>query len=97
VLETASEVVFQRLAAGRAATTGELFLAPDEVAPVAHALEAGGIRVTAIHTHMIHETPRLYWLHWYGVGDPAALGRTIRTALGHTNGRQPGSASKGGA
>ena len=84
-LETASEVVFQQLARGRVATTGELFLAPDEITPVTDALEAGGIGVTAIHHHMVHETPRLYWLHWYATGDAAALARTIRTAIAHTN------------
>ena len=89
-LETASEVVFQQLSGGQAATTGEAFLSPDEVTPVTHALEAGGIHVTAIHTHMLHETPRLYWLHWYGRGDPGTLARTIRTALGHTRSRMPG-------
>jgi hypothetical protein len=96
-LETASEVVFQRLAGGRVATTGELFLAAAEVTLVTHTLEAGGIRVTAIHTHMLHETPRLYWLHWYGAGDPAALARTLRAALRQTNSLVPPSARTGGA
>jgi hypothetical protein len=84
-LETASEVVFQQLSGGQVATTGELFLAPDEITPVTEALEAGGIGVTAIHNHMVHETPRLYWLHWYAIGNAVTLARTIRTALDHTN------------
>jgi uncharacterized protein DUF1259 len=89
VLETASEVVFQRLKGAQAATTGELFLAPNEITPVAQALEAGGIQVTAIHHHMVHETPKLYWLHWHGVGDPAALAQTVHAALGHAGSAAP--------
>jgi hypothetical protein len=85
VLETASEVVFQRLPNGRVATTGEVFLDGNEITPVTHALEAGGIHVTAIHMHMVRETPRLYWLHWYAVGDPVALAKTIRAAMDRTN------------
>jgi hypothetical protein len=84
-LETASEVVFQRLSSGKAATTGEMFLLGSEVTPVTQALAAGAIQVTAIHTHMLHESPRMFWLHWYGTGDPAALARTIRAAVGQTN------------
>lgn len=85
-LETASEVVFQRLTGGRVATTGEIFLAPSEVTAVSGTLEAGGIAVTAIHNHMVHETPKLYWLHWYATGDATSLARTIHSALERTNG-----------
>lgn len=85
VIETGSEVVFQRLGDGRAATTGELFLDANEITPVTAALESGGVHVTAIHMHMVHETPRLYWLHWYAVGDAAALAKTVRSAIDRTN------------
>jgi len=34
---------------------------------------------------MVRETPRLYWLHWYAVGDPSALAKTVRSAIDHTN------------
>lgn len=83
-IETASEVVFQALASGRMATGGELYVAPNEVTPVVRALGAGGIRVTAIHNHTVEEAPRLYWIHWYGTGDPAALARTVKAALAQT-------------
>lgn len=87
-LETASEVVFQPLGNGRMATGGELYVAPEEVTPVVRALGAGGIHVTAIHHHMVLETPRLYWLHWYATGEPAALARTVKTALAATRSAQ---------
>jgi hypothetical protein len=89
VIETASEVVFQRLANDRAATTGELFVDANEITPVTAALEAGNVHVTAIHMHMVHETPRLFWLHWYGVGNPAALAKTVRSAIDRTNSKLP--------
>lgn len=93
-IESGSEVVFQRLAGGQAATGGEFFLLPQEIDAVSRALTEGGIQVTAIHNHMVTEMPRMYWLHWYGTGDPASLARTIREALSHTNQRLPGTSGR---
>jgi hypothetical protein len=86
VLETASEVVFQQLGAGRAACGGELFVLPGEVAAVARALDEHGMHVTAIHNHMMDQTPHMYWMHWYGTGDAVALARGVEAALERTNG-----------
>jgi hypothetical protein len=85
MLETGSEVVFQRLPAGRVANTGELFLLPSEIGPVARELETHGLHVTAIHNHMVEETPRMYWMHWYATGDAATLARGVQAALARTN------------
>ena len=82
VLETASEVVFQQFGGGRAACGGELFVSPGEVDAVARTLDEHGLHVTAIHNHMIEQTPQLYWLHWYGTGDAATLARGVAAALG---------------
>lgn len=90
LIETASEVVAQRLPGGKLATTGELFLLPAEIDAVSRTLAEGGIQVTAIHNHMTTDAPHMYWLHWYAVGDGAALGRTIRAAIRQTNQRLPG-------
>jgi len=86
LLETASEVVFQQLDNGRAACGGELFVAPNEIDAVARALEEHGLHVTAIHHHMVDQTPHLYWMHWYGTGDAVTLARGVAAALEHTNG-----------
>lgn len=86
LLETASEVVFQQLGNGRVACGGELFLRPTEIDAVAHALDEHGLHVTAIHNHMVHETPQMYWMHWYGTGDAATLARGVAAALAHTSG-----------
>ena len=86
MLETASEVVFQQLAPNRVACGGELFVSTSEIDAVGRALEAHGLHVTAIHNHMVDETPRMYWMHWYGTGDGPILARGVAAALSHMNG-----------
>jgi hypothetical protein len=85
VLETASEVVFQQFGGGRAACGGELFVSPSEIDVVARTLDEHGLHVTAIHNHMIEQTPPMYWLHWYGTGDAATLARGVAAALAKMN------------
>jgi hypothetical protein len=85
MLETASEVVLQQLGGGRMACGGELFVLPGEVDPVVRALDEHGLHVTAVHNHMVDETPRMYWIHWYGTGDGPTLARGVAAALAHMN------------
>ena len=75
---------FQPTNAGRAATTGDFVLLGSEVNRVIRALRAGGIRVTAIHSHMLDDEPRLFFMHFWGEDDAAALARTLRKALDAT-------------
>jgi len=77
----ATAINFQPTNEGRAATTGDFVLLGSEVNPVLRALRAGGIRVTAIHSHMLDETPRLFFMHFWGEDDAAKLARTLRKAL----------------
>jgi uncharacterized protein DUF1259 len=84
-LETASEVVFRRLEDGRTAITGELFVLPREVDPVVRALDEHGLNVTAVHNHMVDDSPRMYWVHWYATGDGPELARGVAAALSHMN------------
>jgi len=77
----ATAINFQPTADGRAATTGDFVLLAREVNPVIRALRAGGIAVTAIHSHMLDEEPRLFFLHFWGEDDAAKLARTLRNAL----------------
>ena len=74
---------------GRAAATGDFVLTAAEVNPVIRALRAGGITVAALHSHMLDESPRLFFMHFWGTGDPAALARTLRTALDETASEKP--------
>ena len=64
---------------------GDLVLADDEVSPVMLALQQGGIQQTALHNHLLGETPRVSYMHVAGHGDPVRLAESIRTALALTN------------
>ena len=66
----------------RVATTGDFVLIADEVNPVIRELEAHGIQVTALHSHMLRESPRLFFMHFWGLDDPARIGEGLKAALG---------------
>ncbi|HEY3125120.1 MAG TPA: DUF1259 domain-containing protein [Thermoanaerobaculia bacterium] len=65
----------------RVATTGDFVLIADEVNPVLRELHAHGIQVTALHSHMLRETPRLFFMHFWGVGTPEKIGESLKAAL----------------
>jgi hypothetical protein len=69
----------------KAATTGDFVLLADEVNPVVKALVSHGIAVTAVHSHMLHETPRLFFLHFWGYDQPVKLAKGLKAALDATN------------
>ncbi len=71
-----------QLVGDRVATTGDFLLIADEVNPVIRELEAHGIRVTALHSHMLRDNPRLFFMHFWGVGDPTSVGEALKAALG---------------
>ena len=52
-----------------------------EVNPVIKALRAGGIEVTALHSHMLDEQPRLFFMHFWANDDAIKLAKTLRMAL----------------
>ena len=68
---------------------GDLVLAEDELAPVISKLQSGGIEQTAIHHHILHETPRVYYVHVHGHGDAIKLAETIRAAVALTKAPAP--------
>jgi hypothetical protein len=63
---------------------GDLVLTEDEVNNVISALQAGGIDQSAVHNHLLHESPRVVYMHFEGHGDPVALAKTLRAALDRT-------------
>jgi Domain of Unknown Function (DUF1259) len=63
------------------AATGDFVLTAEEVNPVISALEAHGIRVTALHSHMLSEEPRLFFMHFWAVGPAASVAEGIKVAL----------------
>jgi hypothetical protein len=76
----ANAINFETVGA-RVATTGDFVLIADEVNPVIRELHAHGIQVTAIHSHMLRETPRLFFMHFWGVDTPEKLAEGIKAAL----------------
>jgi hypothetical protein len=85
----ATAMNFQPTVGGKAAITGDFVLLGKEVNPVLWTLSENGIEVTAIHSHMIDEQPRLYFMHFWAVDDAAKLARGLRAALDRTNRRVP--------
>jgi hypothetical protein len=77
----ATALNFQPTGGGNAATTGDFVLRAAEVNPVLRALRRHGIDVTAVHNHMLDEAPRLFFMHFWAVGDAAQLATGLRAAL----------------
>jgi uncharacterized protein DUF1259 len=75
---------FQPTGGGKAAITGDFVLTGDELNPVIKALRANGIDVTAVHSHMLDEEPRLFFLHFWAVDDASKLAQGLRAALDRT-------------
>ena len=73
---------FHHVGRNDAMIMGDLVLTEDEVAPVMKALQDGGVEITAIHNHLLGESPKIMYLHMGGHGDPVKLARTIRQAVG---------------
>src|SRR5712671_447021 len=83
-LGVATAINFQPTGGGKAAITGDFVLIGTEVNPVIAELRANGIEVTAVHSHMLDEQPRLFFLHFWAVDDALKLARGLRAALDKT-------------
>jgi hypothetical protein len=87
-MDVATIIKFQPLGNGRAATTGDFLLRPNEVKPVIKTLSENGILVTALHTHMLTEEPRMFMLHFWATGDVDRLAQGLHAALSQTNSKK---------
>lgn len=83
-LGVATAVNFQPTGGGKAAITGDFVLTGDEVNPVIKALRSHGIAVTALHSHMLDEQPRLFFMHFWANDDAIKLASGVRAALDKT-------------
>ncbi len=72
---------FQPTGDGKAAITGDFVLIAREVNPVLKTLREGGIEVTALHSHMLTEQPRLFFMHFWAHDDAGKLARSLKAAL----------------
>src|SRR5215210_6134628 len=79
-LALGSWVAFKR-AGDMTMVMGDLVLTEDEVTPVMSKLQEGGVEQTALHNHVLHESPRVMYMHIGAHGDPVKIARAIREAL----------------
>lgn len=77
----ATGIGFQPTGGGKAAITGDFVLTSEEVNPVIKVLRASDIEVTAIHSHMLDEQPRLIFMHFWANDDAIKLAKGLRAAI----------------
>jgi hypothetical protein len=80
-LGVATGIGFQPTGDGKAVITGDFVMVASEVNPVIKALRSHGIEVTALHSHMLDEEPRLFFMHFWGNDDAIKLAKGLRAAL----------------
>jgi hypothetical protein len=81
----ATAINFQGTGSGKAAITGDFVLLASEANNVIKALTDNGIQVTALHSHMLTEEPRLFFMHFWANDDAVKLAGGLRAALDKTN------------
>ncbi len=84
----ATAINFQPTGNGRTAITGDFVLLGSEVNPVIASLRENGIQVTALHSHMLTEEPRLFFMHFWANDDAGKLAQGLRAALDKTNSKK---------
>jgi hypothetical protein len=67
-----------------AAVAGDFAMLENEVELVIKTLVENGIEVVAVHNHMVGEQPKIFFLHYWGVGNAEQLARGLRAALDQT-------------
>lgn len=83
----ATAINFQPTGSGKAAITGDFVLLGTEVNPVIRTLGEHGITVTSLHSHLLDEEPRLFFMHFWANADAVTLARGLKAALDRTNSR----------
>jgi hypothetical protein len=81
----ANAINFQPTSGGKAAITGDFLVTGNEVNPLVRALRSSEIEVTAIHSHMLSEEPRMFFIHFWANDDALNLARNVRAALDKTD------------
>lgn len=83
-LGLSSPINFQRVSDQRWLATGDFAVTGSQVQPIVKALIEAGITPTAIHSHLVGETPTVYFIHFLADGSPpkilTGLGAAVRAA-----------------
>lgn len=83
-MELVFHIAFEQVD-GQTAVMGEMALLEEEVNPVIDAFRKGNIEVSAVHNHMIHERPRVMYLHFQGIGDMKQQANVVKNAIEQTS------------
>ncbi len=86
----ATAINFQPTGGGKAAITGDFVLIGDEVNPVIRALRDNGIAITALHSHLLTDSPHLFFMHYWANDDALKLAHGLRAALDKMNVKKAG-------
>ncbi|MCA1601202.1 MAG: DUF1259 domain-containing protein [Acidobacteria bacterium] len=85
-LALGSWVAFKRVG-DMTVVMGDLVLAESEVTPVLSKLQQGRIETTALHNHVLNESPRVMYMHIHAMGDAVKIAKAIHDALALTKTR----------
>ena len=76
---------FGRYADNQTLLRGDLVVTEAELPKVTDALQAHGLAQTALHKHLLQQTPPVWWTHLHGMGDAVQLARGLKAALDATS------------
>ena len=85
----ATAINFQPTGGGKAAITGDFVLLGTEVNPVIKSLIEHHISATSLHSHLLDENPRLFFMHFWANDDALTLAKGLKAALDLTNSKHP--------
>ena len=77
----ATAISFQSAGPGKVAATGDFVMVADEVNKVARVLRQHDISIAALHNHMLHGSPELFFMHFWAVGDAVKIASGLKAAL----------------
>ncbi|TAM65497.1 DUF1259 domain-containing protein [Mycobacterium sp.] len=63
---------------------GDLVVTEEELPKVTDALQAHGLAQTALHKHLLQQSPPVWWTHVHGMGDVTQLAQGLKAALDAT-------------
>jgi hypothetical protein len=78
----------------KAAVAGDFVMLENEVEPVVKALIENNIEVVALHNHMVHEKPHVFFLHYWGIGNAEQMAKGLKAAIDQTGKKQQGHGMK---